>query len=197
MRRQAHSSSIAVAGAAGAGLILAHTLAYVIAVPSSTARQQVLAHTGHSYWFVLPKAAIVLALASMVAGVARAMRGAYAANGGAVPLAALAGGMALLQVAAFLGMEVAERLFAGAEVADLLSGHLLLVGLAVQILSALSGALLLHWLDRAVGRVVLALRGPPLAARRSLLHLLPPQEVVAPRSLMLAGAAGVRGPPIS
>src|SRR5919108_3494138 len=92
MRRQAHSSSIAVAGTAGAGLILAHTLAYVIAVPSSTARQQVLAHTGHSYWFLVPKAAIVLALASVVAVAARSMRGAYPANGGAGPLAALAGG---------------------------------------------------------------------------------------------------------
>jgi hypothetical protein len=196
MRRQAHSSSIAVAGTAGAGLILAHTLAYVVAVPSSTARQQVLAHTGHSYWFLLPKAAIVLALASVVAAVARAMRGVYRANGGAAPLAELAGRMALLQVAAFVGMEMAERLVAGAEVADLLSGDLLLVGLAIQILSALAGALLLHWLDRAVERIVLALRRAPLAARRALAHL-PRREVEARHALVLAGAAGVRGPPIS
>jgi hypothetical protein len=156
----------------------------------------VLAHTGHSYWFLVPKAAIVLALASVVAVAARSMRGAYPANGGAGPLAALAGGMALLQVGAFLGMEVAERLFAGAEVADLLSGDLLLVGLTVQILSALAGALLLQWLDRAVGRIVLAMRGAPPVARRSFLHL-PPEEVVGPHALVLAGAAGVRGPPVS
>jgi hypothetical protein len=90
-------------------------------------------------------------------------------------------------------MEVVERASTGAPLAGLFDHHLLILGLAFQVLTAVVGALLLTGFDRAVTAIAAAIRRQPRrAAVRSAWPL--PRVIVRP-TLLLAGAAGARGPP--
>jgi hypothetical protein len=84
-----------------------------------------------------------------------------AARGGAHHerrFAALAGAMVATQVAAFVALEVIERLVANATLTDLSHRHLLSIGVVTQAVVALVGAAILTWLTRATRRVVASLR---------------------------------------
>jgi hypothetical protein len=54
-----------------------------------------------------------------------------------------------VQVVAFGGLEVVERIVAGAPLRHLASDHILVIGMAVQVVVALAGAALLRSLARA------------------------------------------------
>src|SRR2546422_9277653 len=54
----------ALAGTAVGGVVLAHWLAYVLAIPAAHVRAGVLAASGHSYWVLGGKLAVVLGLAA-------------------------------------------------------------------------------------------------------------------------------------
>ena len=58
MHRGRPFAGIVVASAVGAGLVLSHWLAYLIAVPHAHERERLLEQTGHGYW---PRAAAVAA----------------------------------------------------------------------------------------------------------------------------------------
>jgi hypothetical protein len=102
----------------------------------------------------------------------------------------------LMQGVAFAGMEVAERLSAGAPLRDILLGRVLVVGLIVQALVAAVGALLLQVLHRAAAGLARLAGTPRTAQPPRVLPSLAPRPN-GPRSAMLAGAAGVRGPPLA
>ena len=99
-------------GLAMAGLVLGHVLAYLIAVPDPHHRAFVLQRTGHEYLPAMAEAALVLALAGMAAVVIRAF--APGPRGGSERFSRLAGRLGLVQVLAFGGLEVVERIVAGA-----------------------------------------------------------------------------------
>src|SRR5215211_2412445 len=63
-----------LAGAAVAGAVAGHGLAYALAVPEPGRRLAVLAGSGHTYWSAAIAAAIVLGLASLGATLARHFR---------------------------------------------------------------------------------------------------------------------------
>ena len=52
-------------GMAAAGVVAGHWLAYVLAVPASAERARVLIASGHGYWSLAIKAAVVLAVLSL------------------------------------------------------------------------------------------------------------------------------------
>jgi hypothetical protein len=93
-------------------------------------------------------------------------------------------------------MEAAERVAVGAPLGGLLDHHVLLLGLAFQVITAVAGAILLTSFDRAVVRVVAAIRGTRPTRERARVIAFPSSIVVFP-SRLLAGAAGLRGPPRS
>jgi hypothetical protein len=66
--------------------------------------------------------------------------------------------MVATQVAAFVALEVIERLVANATLTDLSHRHLLSIGVVTQAVVALVGAAILAWLTRATRRVVASLR---------------------------------------
>ena len=99
-------------GLAMAGLVLGHVLAYLIAVPDPHHRAFVLQRTGHEYLPAMAEAALVLSLAGMAAVVIRAF--APGPRGGSERFSRLAGRLGLVQVLAFGGLEVVERIVAGA-----------------------------------------------------------------------------------
>lgn len=100
-----------------------------------------------------------------------------------------------IQSGAFLAMEIIERVAAHVPVATLFTGHVLVLGLAFQVLTASLGALLLRWLHRAVAAVVGVLR----ASCRSPVATTTGGVPDAPFVLRAAmtGASGLRGPPFA
>jgi hypothetical protein len=181
-------------GLAMAGLVLGHVLAYLIAVPDPHQRAFVLQRTGHEYLPAMTEAALVLALAGMAAVVIRAF--APGVDGGSERFSWLAGRLGLVQVAAFAGLEVVERLVAGAPLRHLASDHIIVIGIAVQIMVALGGAVLLRWLSRSSARlaetIVVRVSLPRSGA---VLALSSPAWVPVP--VTLGSIGNVRAPPSS
>src|SRR6266540_2344878 len=165
-------------GVAVCGVVLAHWLGYVLAIPAAHARAEVLVASGHSYWVMAIKLAVVLGLA--------ALGGLFLRHLGRPPrtwesrqeaFSATAARLSLLQVVAFTAMEVTERLVVGAPVAHLFHHRLLLM-----------------WFSQTAERVAEALgrpRLPPPAVLRTIpieIQTIPPVDPVR-------DGVGVRGPP--
>jgi hypothetical protein len=147
-------------GAAFAGVVVAHGLAYLLAFPQGLLRQQVLAETGHSYWAAAVAlamvCAVVAALTTIADHVGRGIRHDRPRGPWELYRAALIR-LAALQSAVFLLQEVLERVRAGAPVSELLHGDFLVIGLAMQLVVAVVVALVLTLLGlsaEAIGRAL-------------------------------------------
>lgn len=185
---------VSIAGMAAAGVMLGHWLAYVLAVPGPKVRAAVLAESGHSYWLLAVKLAVVLGLSGAGALVVRQwIVRRDLSRAGAHPVTMLTAQLALLQVVAFTAMEVAERVGYHAPVAEMFQHHIFFLGVAVQFLVAFVGALILTWLGRAVCRLAATLAPQPLS--RSVAPLIRSISQPVRPVAVLTGAAGVRGPP--
>jgi hypothetical protein len=181
-------------GLAMAGLVLGHVLAYLIAVPDPHHRAFVLQRTGHEYLPAMAEAALVLALAGMAAVMIRAF--APGPRGGSESFSRLAGRLGLVQVVAFGGLEVVERIVAGAPLRHLASDHILVVGMTVQVVVALAGAAFLRWLARTSTKLAeTALpRIPPPRAGAVLAFASASRR---PGTRALGSVGNVRAPPSS
>src|SRR5256885_83661 len=120
LARMQRRPALWMAGVAFAGVVAGHSIAYVAAIPDASRRGALLAQTGHSYWGTALVAALlaeVLALAAVATCHFRAGLAAPAAE----PLPIRLGGVQLairlsvIQVAAFTGLEVGERLVSRSE----------------------------------------------------------------------------------
>ena len=180
---------------AAAGVVLGHWLTYVFAVPDAHIRTEILTASGHSYWLVAVKAAVVLGCISLSSVFVRHMggggRGEWAGSLGFIALAAR---LSFVQAIAFTAMEVAERVAVGAPLPQMLGHHLFVLGLAVQIVIAFAGAFVLLWFSRTVARLVRILF-PDSLPRPATLFICPSFPALRPIPV-LAGAGGVRGPPL-
>jgi hypothetical protein len=184
-----------LAGVAVGGVVLAHWLAYVLAIPAAHVRAEVLAASGHSYWVLAIKLAVVLGLAAFgtlfLQHVGGRSRGTEPEE---EPFSLIAARLSLLQVAAFTGMEVTERLMVGAPVAHMFHHRIFLMGLALQLIVAGAGALLLVWFSRTAERVAEAL-GRPRLPRPMFLRTIPVEiQTISPLDPLRDGV-GLRGPP--
>jgi hypothetical protein len=184
-----------VAGVAFAGVVAGHSLAYFAALPGGAQRDTYLAQTGHSYWH----SALVVALLLEVLGLAVvAVRGFRAGLRGTLPIRfsarQLATRLALIQVGAFTALEAGERLVSGAGVSGMFAHHLFVLGVAIQLLVAVAGALLLRWLARAAGAFGSALRGR--RAPRAGGGCNVPDGLAAPALRFLCDASRGRAPPV-
>ena len=90
--------------------------------------------------------------------------------------------------AAFLAMEIGERLLAGASLHDLTHGPLLAIGLSVQLLVAVAGAAVLRLTDRAaeaadgVRRLVASPLPPPITVAMPVAASSPSLRPLAPQT---------------
>lgn len=186
-------------GVAVGGVVLAHWLAYVLAIPGAHARAQVLAASGHSYWVMAIKFAVVLGLAALGALFLRHLdRRPRSWESGQEAFSGIAARLSLLQVMAFIAMEVTERLVVGAPVAHLFHHRLFLMGLALQLIVASAGALLLLWFSRTAERVAEALGRPLLPRPRpAVLRTIRIEIQAIPSVDPVRDGVGLRGPPPS
>jgi hypothetical protein len=177
-----------------AGLVLGHVLAYLIAVPDPHHRAFVLQQTGHEYLPAMAEAALVLALAGIAAVVIRAF--APGARCGSERFSRLAGRLGLVQVLAFGGLEVVERIVAGAPLRHLASDHILVIGMAVQVVVAVAAAAFLRWLARTSTKLAetISLRAP-LPRAGAVMALA--GSSWSPRITTFGPVGSVRAPPSS
>jgi hypothetical protein len=187
-------------GMAVAGVVLGHWLGYLLAVPDAAIRAEVLSQSGHGYWLFAVKLAVILGVTGLATVFARALglliRPHSDVDGEDDSFSTVAARLVGLQVLGFAGMEVTERLAAGAPVASLLQHDAFLIGVLVQILVAGIGALLLLRFAREAERVALALVGARSSLPRPPVGAALPTETNAFRHLVVAGSVGVRGPPL-
>jgi hypothetical protein len=185
---------VVVAGAVGAGLVLSHWLAYLIAVPHANERERLLEHTGHGYWPVAAAVAAAFGLVALVVTGSRAVAQACDADLGEQRLRHLVARLAAMQVPAFVLMEAIERLASGAGGLAFALHAPFLVGLAVQLVVATVLALVLSRFARVAARIARILLRARLPLRSAALP--PPSEPAAmPVRLLGLAAVGVRAPP--
>ena len=178
-----------------AGLGLAHVLEYLALVPDPHHRAHVLAHTGHQY---LPSALGVVVFLAVAAVAAVFLRG-FALGAGSRRREPTAGPdwvrmLPVAQVMAFVVMEVAERVVAGASLADL--GLVLVLGLPLQVLAGMVGGWVLSAVSRAGTRLARALAARPPFARRRPGPSWRSLGDVPSVTLLAGGPPPARGPPL-
>jgi hypothetical protein len=127
-----------------AGVVLAHVVGYCLAYPDPDHRSVQLAHTGHSYW----KTAVIVALFGVIVAFLGELALSFArrrgTQAGAQPdTSVLWSRLAPGQIAAFALLEVAERVFQGAD-SSAWTEPSFWATLPILLLTAWLGALLLH-----------------------------------------------------
>jgi hypothetical protein len=181
-----------LAGAAAAGTLVGHWAAYLLAFPHAHARAEMLSEAGHGYWGSALKVVTVLALAGL---------GALVVRTAAVPNEPMSGfrtftwvfrRLAVLQILAFVCMEVVERMVAGAPLGALLGHDVFVLGLALQVAVAGLATVVLLAFGWTIVRVWSAMRRPRIARPP---RVLAPVRVATSRSFDLSSSIAVRGPP--
>lgn len=147
-----------------------HWLAYAIGAPHATARDEMLAATGHGYLPYASQVAMLAGATAIVGLFAARLARRHASRRSFVGDVAI---LAPVQSVAFVFMETGERLLSGASLHDLTHTPLLAVGLTVQIGLAIASALTLRLTERAAASI------EPLARPA----VLPPRWLVAALTL--------------
>lgn len=191
MTRRVRQTAL-LASFAASGLIAAHVLAYVIALPDALVRSAVLRNTGHGYLgpaVVITTVALVFGvIGSAAVGYADGQRGVRAVPGwrhAALRIAAT-------QTVAFLMLEGAERVVAGRRPVAL-DLTLLGVGVVVQAVLGMLAATVAVAVGRVARAVGAASRALVLDERATRLRIA--LDLRIPK-LGGAGPLPARGPPL-
>jgi hypothetical protein len=194
-RRLPANGTDAVRVAAGvAGVVAAHAFDYLVVFPDTAQRTHALATTGHRYW---PLAATAAILATAIAAVAAAIRGASSrrtdADADADRLLPQFAALARFQVGLFAAVEVTERVAAHVSPAGLVRERSFALGMVLQLVVAAAVVVILAGIEKLARRVAAAIRRPAPA-------FVPPRTT--PRLAACAVPAGhrtgghARAPPV-
>jgi hypothetical protein len=178
-----------VFGVAAAGTVLGHWLAYLIAVPASTARARVLTESGHGYWLSAVQVAMALAAVGLALLAIRRLRARAPQPSSMFAFHRLV----LYQASMFVAVEIVERLIVREPLSQLFAHDVLFLGLLVQVVVAALGARFLRWFEHTVDRIAEVFR--PRLPRLSRVRIRPPAPHHTRLVPVLAGAAGLRSPP--
>jgi len=183
-----------VFGTAAAGLVLGHALAYLIAIPDPHQRVFALQRTGHAYLPALDQAVLMLVVAGMAAVVVRAF--AHPDRGATDRFGRLARVLVVAQTCAFAAQEVLERLVSRAPLGGLAHDHILVTGIAVQIVVAIVAASILWLFARTATRLAAVVAARASLPRVRVVFALP-VTARRPHAPLFATAGSVRAPPSS
>jgi hypothetical protein len=180
-------------GTAAAGLVLGHALAYLIAIPDPHQRVFALQRTGHAYLPALDQAVLMLVVAGMAAVVVRA----FAHTGDRTErFGRLARVLVVAQTCAFAAQEVLERLVSRAPLGGLAHDHILVTGIAVQVVVAIVAAAILWLFARTATRLAAVVSARASLPRVRVVFALP-VTARRPHVPLFATAGSVRAPPSS
>jgi len=186
MSSRASSRSSLVLGLALGGVLVGHTAAYRLLLPDAHARAAELTAAGHGY---LSGANVVGLVAAVIALAALFLGGVLRTNGTAPTR--LATRLIGFQMAAFLAMEVLERVASGDGVQHLPA--VLLIGLPVQAIVAVLVAVAAHLLLRAAVAIADLLWAKPAWAAETVVAF--ESGTAAPRRPDRIGSPPGRAPP--
>ena len=177
-----------------AGLLLGHFVAFIVVAPDEGARYAMLEATGHhGHGLFMPIAGAAL-LGAIVGLIANLLRGRRFATNERSNLIGIGVTLWALQTTGFVFLEAVERSSALHGISGLLHEPAFLVGLVIQAITALVGALLVVLLTAAVGALCRFLRRP--VSEESAVLLDAPYLVAMVRSVARL-AWNLRGPPVS
>ena len=174
-------------GIAAGGVVAGHWLAYLMIRPEHHDRASLLTSTGHGH---LAAAVEVAWLVAFVA-TAAAFLGRFIRRGPTPPLPSLAARLWMLQLGAFIVLEIGERAVAGTF--DGLVA-VCVVGTGAQFVVAVAGAWILRRLERTADIVARVLGRAPRSLLRGPAVPIRSMGTLAHRAPAFATAV-IRGPP--
>ena len=193
MREGPRLRGFPIFGTAAAGLVLGHALAYLIAIPDPHQRAFALQRTGHAYLPALDQAVLMLLVAGMAAVVVRAFAG---TDDRTQRFGRLATVLVVAQTCGFAAQEVLERLVSHAPLGGLAHDHILVTGIAVQIVVAIVAASILWLFARTATRLAAVVAARASLPRVRVVFALP-VTARRPHAPLFATAGSVRAPPSS
>ncbi len=177
-----------------AGVVLAHVLAYFMAAPHRSGREMLLRSGGHRHWAVVAALAVGALVAGLIWFTSQATRPDRVWSLGARAFfVSTAHRLVLLQVSGFVLLEASERALFGAGFGQVFAEPVILIGIVLQVVSALGAAGLLVVLARTLDRFCWASSPARFGASRDP---RPRVCILPPRFLLAAGGPTFRGPPI-
>jgi hypothetical protein len=189
------ASRLALTGIATTALLLAHWAAYVLAYRDAGLRVIVLAQSGHSYLASVGKFSLIFFLVALAWLAVEVWDRTRASGDEGFRFFTVVLRLVGIQSIGFSVLEVAERLIARAPVVEMFSHYTYVLGLLMQVVTAVAGAVVILLLTCTVRRVALLMgsrRRPPRGV--TTWHHAHLQTGIALRR-ELVGATGVRGPP--
>ena len=168
-----------------AGTCAGHYLSYLVAAPDPHHRAELLEATGHAG----ESPFLVVAIAALLATCIAALSG--RARDRAPRFLSVLGSLVLMQIFAFVGIEVVERVTVHASLTDSLVEPVFVLGLVAQVVVAILGALIVRGLHVAASTVTVH---PP--TRSFVTTVLFPRSDSVP-SLGIHRLWPARGPPLS
>ena len=174
-----------LSGVALGGVVLGHLLGYAIAFPATAVRDHHLAETGHAGFPDVAAFAAVVAAVGLVLVAGRAVR-----RRSCLPTGAIAARLAAMQVPVFLLLELAERRL---DVAATLADHGVVLGLVAQLAVAITLAVFVRGIERAV-RTIASARRPASRVAAATAGAVPPAPG-PPRRRRVLAVRRLRAPP--
>ena len=195
MRVWRSSVALQLAAVASVSVLVGHWLAYLVAVPHASLRDELLLTSGHGYWLLAVKASLVLGVAALAGSAIDALRRRRAADVPQWRAGSALACLAVVQLCAFTLLEAGERLLAGEPWQAMLHHNVYVWGVLAQLLIVPLGAAFLVLLTRTLRRVAaLSPAKVLIGALRSTLVAIPVLDgFVASRDWR--GAFATRGPP--
>lgn len=195
MRQRRSSSGLPWVGVAAAALLLGHWLAYALTYRQIQLRDVVLAQTGHSYLAWAGKFSFVILFVAVALLVTEACKGNASASEQRAHFLPVAARLIGIQVVGFSALEVIERMMVRAPVLEMFAHYTYALGVLLQVITALLGAVIVLWLTRTARQVLLLIKAlrRPYRARVTAARAHPRPWSAFHRDLI--GATGVRGPP--
>ena len=165
-----------------AGVVFAHVLAYFMAAPHRNGREMLLRASGHRHWAVVAAIALGALVAGLIWFTTLATRPDRVWSLGARAFfVSTARRLVLLQVGGFVLLEASERLLFGAGFGQVLAEPVVLIGVVLQVVSALAAAGLLVIFARTLDRVCGGSSRPPWGRVRAEPTCNRPRQARGPR----------------
>jgi hypothetical protein len=195
VKQRRSSSGLPWVGVAAAALLLGHWLAYALTYRQIQLRDVVLAQTGHSYLAWAGKFSFVILFVAVGWLATEACKRNPIAARQHERFLPVATRLVGIQVVGFSALEVIERMMVRAPVLEMFAHYTYVLGILMQLITALVGAVIILLLTRTVRQVYLSIKALRRPHRTAVTRVRADSQPWSPFHRDIVGATGVRGPP--
>jgi hypothetical protein len=195
VKQRSSSSGLPWIGVAAAALLLGHWVAYALTYQQIQLRDVVLAQTGHSYLTWAGKFSFVILFVAVGWLVTEACRRNPFSPQQRARFLPVATRLIGIQVIGFSALEVIERMMVRAPVLEMFAHYTFALGILMQVITALAGAVIILLLTRTARQVYLLIKALRRPHRISVTRVRAYSQPWSAFHHDIIGATGVRGPP--